>query len=226
MHPPAGVAGGDRLEVLLGLAPGAHALVTTPGAAKFYRSAGQAGRVSQAFSLAPGCVLEWLPQESIVHDGARAELETVVELAAGALFAGWEITCLGLPASGRPFATGEFLQGLRLERDGWPLLADRCLFEGGSDVLGEAWGLGGCAVCGLFAAVLPPGADPVEAEVSGRTCLGRLGDVLLARYLGDDAWQAKRDFHRRLARLASGRPGPADLPAAHLDHLSDPSEEA
>lgn len=209
VHPPAGVVGGDRLETALKLSPGARALVTTPGATKFYRSAGQRAALVQEFSLASGAVLEWLPQESIVHDGARAGLETEARLQAGALFAGWEIACLGLPASDRPFASGEFLQGLHLERDGEPLFLDRCLFEGGSRALSEPWGLGGSTVAGLFTAILPSDAELSEPGVSDRTCLGRMGDILVARYLGDDAWQAKRDFTTvwRAWRLAAlGKP--------------------
>ena len=209
VHPPAGVVGGDRLETVLELSPGAHALATTPGAAKFYRSAGPRASVVQEFSLAQGAVLEWMPQESIVHDGARASQETLVRLRAGALFAGWEIVCLGLPASGKPFASGEFLQGLRLEREGYPLLLDRCLFQGGCEALAEPWGLGGHPVAGLFVAVLPDGAEIADPDLSDQTCLGRMGDVLVARYLGADAWQAKRDFTAvwRAWRLAGlGRP--------------------
>ena len=65
LHPPGGVVGGDRLEIELIVASGAHALVTTPGAAKFYRSAGKAEIAQQCLKVAEGGLLEWFPRGTI-----------------------------------------------------------------------------------------------------------------------------------------------------------------
>jgi len=195
VHPPAGVAGGDSLEVNITLSAGSHALVTTPGAAKYYRTSGPTASVRQNFTIASQATLEWMPQEAILHDGAVARAETLVTLEQGARFAGWEITCLGLPASDKPYSSGEFVQGLRIEREGYPLLLDRCRFTGGEGILKEAWGLGGETVCGIFAATLAEGFD-CPSVLSGRTGCSVADGVLLARYIGNDAWEAKQDFTR------------------------------
>jgi len=101
LHPPGGVVGGDTLDIRVRAGTGARALVTTPGATKFYRSAGATAAVTQTLQVDAGAVLEWLPQEAILFQGAVARQQTCIELAAGACFAGWDILCLGRPANAR-----------------------------------------------------------------------------------------------------------------------------
>ena len=50
VHPPGGIVGGDALAIAITLASGAHALITTPGATRFYRSAG--ATATQTLSVA------------------------------------------------------------------------------------------------------------------------------------------------------------------------------
>src|SRR5690349_2631589 len=98
VHPPGGIAGGDELAIRVKAGKDAAALLTTPGAAKWYRSAGPVAR--QAISLESAGTLEWLPQETIVFDGARAELDFEADLAPGARLIGWDLVCLGRTGSG------------------------------------------------------------------------------------------------------------------------------
>ena len=114
VHPPGGIVGGDVLEVDVDIAAGAHALITTPGATRFYRSAGDLARQSLAARLADGARLEWLPLEAICHRGALAENRMRFELAPGAEMIGWDLLALGLPASGEAFDDGSFTQQIEL----------------------------------------------------------------------------------------------------------------
>ncbi|MEA3641435.1 MAG: urease accessory protein UreD [Lamprobacter sp.] len=125
LHPPGGVVGGDRLEIEAQVAAGAHALLTTPGAAKFYRSAGALAQQHQQFEVEDGGVLEWLPQESILFPGARLDLQARIALRGSARLIGWEILSLGRPAIGERFDQGCAAFRLRIERDGKPLLSER-----------------------------------------------------------------------------------------------------
>src|SRR5882672_8293826 len=93
VHPPGGIAGGDELDLQVSAATGSHALLTTPGAGKWYRSAGPLARQSLHFDVAG--TLEWLPRETIVFDGAHASFECTVELRNDARYIGWEVLCLG-----------------------------------------------------------------------------------------------------------------------------------
>lgn len=65
LHPPGGVVGGDNLLINIDVQSQAHALLTTPGATKFYRSAGGVAHQIQTLKVAPNGFLEWLPQENI-----------------------------------------------------------------------------------------------------------------------------------------------------------------
>ena len=61
VHPPGGLVGGDTLDIQTTVATGAHALVTTPGATRFYRSLGELALQRAHVTLAAGARLEWLP---------------------------------------------------------------------------------------------------------------------------------------------------------------------
>ncbi|MFT3720009.1 urease accessory protein UreD [Pseudorhodoferax sp.] len=114
VHPPGGLVGGDVLDIAVDAGPGAHGLVTTPGAARFYRSAGAAAVQRTRLALAGGARLEWLPAEAICYDQCRAENQLALQLAPGAELIGWDVTALGLPHAGKPFVQGTLRQCLEL----------------------------------------------------------------------------------------------------------------
>ena len=114
VHPPGGLVGGDSLTVDLSVDDGAHALVTTPGATRFYRSTGAPAAQQLRASLAAGARLEWLPLETIAYSGCIGVNAMHFELAAGAEMIGWDVLALGLPAADQAFARGRFTQHLEL----------------------------------------------------------------------------------------------------------------
>lgn len=212
VHPPAGIAGGDRLQVTVQVDDGAHALLTTPGAGKWYRSAGAAGALVQRIAVAAGGVCEWLPQESIVYDGALGELATEVRLQGDACFIGSEMLCFGRTAAGERFGRGEMAMRIRIERDGRPQWLERGVLRGGDALLGAAVGLQGQPVSGSFivasprcdADLLAAWRDIVPAAGEGGVTL--LPGLLVARWLGP-ACEPGREWFARL--WASVRPAVA-----------------
>ncbi len=205
LHPPGGLVGGDELRLELAVGAGARALVTTPAAGKAYRTLGPVARQSQRLAVEAGGTLEWLPQETIVYDGADLEIATEVDLAPGARFIGAETICFGLPARGAPFQRGSYRQSFALRRDGVPALVERARFDGGGEAQAAAWGLGGATVLTAIVASPAPGAAVLErlqadagrlpaGDRAGATVVAD-GDLLVVRHLGTGAERARRFVH-------------------------------
>ncbi|HQT26658.1 MAG TPA: urease accessory protein UreD [Burkholderiales bacterium] len=202
LHPPAGIAGGDRLEIEALLEEGSHALMTTPGAGKFYGSIGPEASVSCQFEVGKNAVLEWLPQETIVFDGAKARTTTKVNLDEEASFIGWEVICLGRRASGERFDSGFLGLSTRLERNGIPFWLERGLLEGGSPLLKSKAGLSGfsssCTLLasgkGMSPALLAACREILPQETGALHGLTMLPDLLVGRYLGHSSEAARAWF--------------------------------
>ncbi len=203
LHPPGGVVGGDGLEIQINLEADARALVTTPGATKFYRSAGDRAHQFTTLRLGAQASLEWLPQENIHFTGVRASLKTRVELTPSARFLGWEYQCLGRPALAEGFDSGDLDCQLQFWMDDRPLLLERLRVTPQSRR--GAAGLRGLPVT---ATLLATPAGPAELEwvrslledslSSGVTLLDNL---LVVRYLGDSTEECRNLFTRIWAGL-------------------------
>jgi urease accessory protein len=199
LHPPGGVVGGDSLAVDIDLGPGARALVTTPGATKFYRSAGADALVTQRLSVAAGAELEWFPQEAILFPAARVRSRTEVALQSDARFIGWEILSLGRPVISERFDSGALHAGLSVSRDGRPLLTDRLRVTLPRHLDGPS-GLRGRPVTGTFVATdCDSNAVQVAREAAGSPAGVLLGitlldDLLVARCLAGTSEPVQRVF--------------------------------
>ena len=205
LHPPGGLVGGDHLEFEAELGAGSHALITTPGAGKWYRSAGPSARQQLRFRVAAGARLEWLPQDSIVFDGAVAHMSMQVELEPGAAFMGWEVVCLGRSASGERFRSGSLRQRIEIRQGGELLFAEYGALQGGDPLLDSPVGLAGRSVYGtlllagnaLPQEVLAACRDVAVDEAHGERCgVTALPQVLAARYVGHGAERARQYFVR------------------------------
>ncbi len=198
VHPPGGIAGGDELALAVAAGHGASALLTTPGAAKWYRSAGPWAKQSVTFDVRGS--LEWLPQETIVFDGALAESAYDVNLGADARFIGWDIVCLGRTGSGERLSRGTFRTSLQIRREKKLLWLERGRVDGGGRLLDSPAGLDGKPVAGtLFASSLNLNQQLLNETrkaqpETGRGAVTLLPGVLLARYLGDSSEAARRYF--------------------------------
>jgi urease accessory protein len=131
VHPPGGIVGGDQLRIDADLGPGTHALITTPGATRFYRSNGATAVQDVNLRLAEGARLEWLPLETIAYDGCLAHNRLRVQLDGDASMMGWDILALGLPAANAPWSSGVYQQDVEIQ-DTW---LDRAMIRAEDEVL-------------------------------------------------------------------------------------------
>lgn len=215
LHPPSGVAGGDQLNIRVWVERGAHAQLTTPGAGKMYRSAGPEAAQHHHFALDQGACLEWLPQETIVFDGAKVSQSLTVDLAPAARFIGWDLVCLGRSAAGEKFTRGHHHLATCLTRNGRPLWLERGRLAGGASLLASPVGMAGQAVYGTLMAAaesldqLDQSARealladlrrhvPADGADHGLTLLPGL---LLARYLGNSTEAGRHWFAALWAEL-------------------------
>jgi urease accessory protein len=206
-----GLVGGDVLDIAVATGPGARALVTTQAAEKVYRSEGAACEIRVELDAGPGSWLEWLPNETIVFDGARLRRRTAVSMAADARLLVGEIVVLGRLARGERFTSGTIHDGWEIRRDGRLVWMDAFLLaEDLALAQASPAGLDGAAA---FATIVFAGeaakrlAEPLAALAERlsnedlRIGTTRIGDILLARLLAKDPRALRGAFAELWAHL-------------------------
>lgn len=209
LHPPGGVAGGDELALTFEVGAGARCVLTTPGAAKFYRSP-QKGLQRNVFNVEAGAVCEYLPQETILFDGANAGIETRVLLAGDAMFVGWDFMCLGRPAANERFNTGSLSQLVEVVRAGERIWYERFSLRGGSPLQHAAYAFAGQPVFGtmICSGPLQEGLAERVRDALGEPAttvfsVSQLDEIVVCRYLGQQAEEGKSLFTKAWGVLRS-----------------------
>ncbi len=207
VHPPAGIAGGDELEIDVRAQAGAHVLLTTPGAGKWYRTSGPWARQRVAIDAAAGARVEWLPQETIVYEAARADIRWEARIVAQTRLIAWDVVCLGRTGSGERFDRGELRLETRITRDGKPAWLERGRIEPSSPIARSPAGLDGHSVLGTMLVAAPAIDDAWLASCrevaprSGDAAVTRLPGLIVARYRGDSGEAARFYFTEIWKRL-------------------------
>lgn len=202
VHPPGGVAGGDALQLQVKVQQGAKALLTTPGAGKWYKANGTTATQRLAFEVEAGSGLEWLPQENILFDAAEVGFSAEIALAADATLAAWDIVCLGRQAQQEVWRKGIYQLNQRISRDGRLIWNERAHMRADDVLRTSRVGLGDAAVFGTF--LVCAGLVPAEilqacrqlAVKDANTGITALPDVLCIRYVGQASQQARQYFEQ------------------------------
>jgi len=183
-----GVVGGDALQTVIEVGPGAAALVVGQAAEKIYRSWGPEANVANRLTVGAGGRLEWFPQETILFDQARLSRRLTVELAPSAQFLGGEIVVFGRRARGEGMTGGALYDRWQMRRGGRLLWADALLAEHLDDALLDRPALfaGARAVATMVCVCADPAAALATAREQPGVSCGLVGDLLVSRLLDAD----------------------------------------
>lgn len=186
-----GVTDGDRLSMAVEVGPGAAAVAATQAAEKIYRAArtSEHCHMEVTVTVGDGAVLDWLPQETIVFEGARLKRRTTADVGAGASLLACEMVVLGRAASGERFTGGLLLDSWSVKRAGKLVWTDTLRVEGETP-LGAGFGTANAlaTVIGVWdepgpfferARSLLEAADGVRAGVT------LVNGLVIARLLGE-----------------------------------------
>ena len=204
LHPPGGMVSGDELEIKLHLPPETHVVATTPSAGKIYCADSESVFQQQRIiGEVQDAALEWLPQETIVFDGARANLSTRFDLKGSGQLIAWEMVGLGRQAGQLPFQHGSLAQNISISVDGQPLLVERFVLDESLRLLDASLGLMGKPYFGTMY-FAKSGADELVDELKEALAASAKPQVLAAitskpnlamvRALADDAESLRLQF--------------------------------
>lgn len=203
LHPPGGIVAGDSLSIDVHAEINTEALVTTPAAGKFYRSAGLLARQNVTLKIEAGAALEWVPQETIVYEGAKLDSGVNIELVDDARFIAWEILALGRPAADEGFALGEALLRWRIVRNTKPLFMETMHLD--AEAFAARWGLKRQSVCGTLFACSATKAhrDKVRELIGDEPGRGvtLIDDLLICRAVDNKTEPLRRFFERVRAAI-------------------------
>ncbi|MGQ0675520.1 MAG: urease accessory protein UreD [Rhodospirillales bacterium] len=193
-----GLAGGDRLRMGFEAAEKTALSIAGQAAEKVYRSSGEACRIEVGLAAEAGARIEYIPQETILFDGARLTRRHDVALAADARFIGADMLVFGRAAHGERLTSGSLIDTWRVRRSGRLVWADALRLEGDVAAIldrpfafGRAAAMATALYCGPDAeALLKPARVRLNAA-SGCTAATLVNGVLLMRCLSGDAVVAR-----------------------------------
>lgn len=208
-----GLTGGDRLALRLDVGTGVTASATTQTAERAYRSAAGPARVDITMTVGAGARLDWLPQETILYQGASLDRSTVIDLEPGATLLALETVVLGRAAMGETLARVALNDWREVRVAGRPLQIEPLRLTPRA-LQGAHAGLGGARAIGTLIFVAPDAGDRLEPlrriidEPGVTAAASALPGRIMLRALADDAWPMRRMMARALRLLRDGRPLP------------------
>lgn len=206
-----GIAGGDRFDVGIAAGEGTRLTLTTAAAEKIYRAQARAAELNISLKVASEARLAWLPQETILFDGARVARRIDIELAEDASLLLCEIVVFGRAAMGERMRRGSLVDRWRLKRGGRLVFAETVRLEGdiGEKLSQSAIAKGGAAIA---TALIVPGDEALverlrelSGSFGGEVGLSAWNGFAMARFCAQDAARLRADMMAVLSRASGDR---------------------
>lgn len=211
-----GIAGGDTSHVDILVAQNAQALVTGQAAEKIYRSIDMPASIRTVIKIEDGSTLEYLPQESILFDGAKLNRAVNISLGARSCLLLSEMFVLGRWAMNEDFTRGIFLDRWSIDVAGQPIWREGLRVEGGLSSLSSSLGF---ANARALATIFYAGANAAEVLGLARDVIGPMGGativrgMLVVRMLGNEAGMLKQQLGEIISIIRAAALGrPAEVP--------------
>jgi urease accessory protein len=204
-----GIAGGDRLDLDMTAGAGARLIVTTAAAEKVYRTLGSESVIDVRLSIDRNAQLTWLPQETILFDGARLRRTIEVDVAADASLVLAEALVFGRSAMGEAVEHGSLFDRWRVRRDGRLVFAETARLDGAiaERLRAPAVAAGGAAVATML--VMPCDEARIAAVPAGwhgEAALSAWNGFAVARFVAQDGAALRHDLMRMLGALGTPLP--------------------
>jgi urease accessory protein len=167
IHPPAGIAGGDTLEIDVDIGNECHAVLSTPSATKWYKSFKNPATQIIVFNLGENAKLDWLPQENLFFKGANSNVITKINLPSTASYIGWDAIMLGRHASGEEWSSGHIHLLNEIRRDGKLIWVENGHIDAENIYSKSLPQMGSWPVCATLVAMGPKCSNELVEQFSG-----------------------------------------------------------
>lgn len=207
-----GLTGGDRISWQVDAQAGASLTVSTQACEKVYRARDGEARVAVTLSAGEGARIDWLPQETILFDGAALSRSLDVDLAHGAGLLVAEAVIMGRTAMNETVRSGSLRDRWRIRREGRLVFADDLRFGGEIERLTNR--LPVLAGARAFASILLVTEDadlrlgPLRAAIGPSGGASAFDGKLFARIAAADGISLRRTLLPALKVLRDGEPCP------------------
>jgi urease accessory protein len=190
-----GLTGGDVVAWSAEAGQRTRLVLTTQACERIYRSLGDKARVTTRIAAGPDARIDWLPQETILFEGARLDRRLEVDLAGSAAFTAVEAVLLGRAAMGEDARNVHFRDNWRIRRNG------RLIHAEATELTGETLereGLSLLAGARAFATILHLGSaaerklEAIRPLLSPTAGASLVGERLTVRLIAESGLALRR----------------------------------